>query len=80
MKLNCIFFEKNHRNGHEWWRLRKELQKGLSTPKNIRQFLSDSDGITKEFIAQMQPTTSDNADDIPDFLLELSRLNLERNY
>lgn len=63
------------RNGREWWRLRSEFQKGLSAPNYIRQFLNDSDKITKEFVSQVQPTV--DSENVDDFLPELSRLNLE---
>ncbi|XP_031640916.1 cytochrome P450 302a1, mitochondrial [Contarinia nasturtii] len=62
-------------NGREWWRLRSEFQKGLSSPNHIRQFLNDSDKITKEFVSQVQPTI--DTENVADFLPELSRLNLE---
>lgn len=61
------------RNGSEWWRLRSEFQKGLSAPKHIRQFLSNADAITREFVTQIQPKNIETED----FLPELSRLNLE---
>lgn len=67
----------NCRNGSEWWRLRSEFQKGLSSPHHIRKFLSDSDDITKEFVAYIQPTHA-GQEEVPDILPELSRLNLER--
>lgn len=68
----------SYSNGSEWWRLRSEFQKGLSSPTHIRQFLSDSDSITKEFLANIQQgnnTTKPQV--IEDILPELSRLNLE---
>lgn len=67
------------RNGPEWWRLRSEFQKGLSSPNHIRQFLNDSDQITKEFVSQIKPSTGTDAETVEDFLPELSRLNLECN-
>lgn len=70
MTFSSVF---THRNGREWWRLRSEFQKGLSSPANIREFLNDSDAITKEFVSQIQSSICD------DFLPELSRLNLECN-
>lgn len=66
-----------YRNGSEWWRLRSEFQKGLSSPNHIRQFLSDADAITKQFVSQVQPNYTNNPNEIEDFLPELSRLNLE---
>lgn len=67
------------RNGREWWRLRSEFQKGLSSPGHIRQFLCNSDAITKEFVSQMKPRPHPTQDS-DDFLPELSRLNLECKY
>lgn len=63
-------------NGPEWWRIRSEFQKGLSSPTNVRSFLSDIDEITKEFTSNLDETLVDA--EVPDFLLILSRLNLER--
>lgn len=65
------------RNGPEWWRLRSEFQKGLSSPNHIRNFLTSSDNITKEFIHHIKPTMSNDPQMVNDFLPELSRLNLE---
>lgn len=67
----------DYRNGNEWWRLRSEFQKGLSSPHHIRKFLSDSDGITREFVTHIRPTNNASVDEVPDILHELSRLNLE---
>lgn len=64
------------RNGPEWWRIRSEFQKGLSSPTNVRSFLPDTDDITTEFSNKLQATK--DGEDIPDFLEILSRLNLER--
>lgn len=72
-KNSILFF----RNGSEWWRLRSEFQKGLSSPHHTRKFLSDSDNITKEFVAHIRSTNA-TPDKVPDILPELSRLNLER--
>lgn len=69
--------KKQNRNGGEWWRLRSEFQKGLSSPNHVRQFLSDSDAITKQFVSHVQATCTNNPNEIEDFLPELSRLNLE---
>lgn len=65
-------------NGPEWWRIRSEFQKGLSSPSNVRSFLSDTDEITKEFASKLEDTQVD--EDVPDFLVILSRLNLERKH
>lgn len=62
-------------NGSEWWRLRSEFQKGLSAPQHIRQFLTDSDAITKEFIECIDETKPNVT--VPNVLPELSKLNLE---
>ena len=66
-----VFF----RNGQEWWRLRSEFQKGLSSPQQVKHFLPFSDEITKEFVKKIKVTAAD--DDVKDFLPELARLNLE---
>lgn len=42
-----------------------------------QQFLHDSDSITKEFVSQVEPTKTTDAELVEDFLPELSRLNLE---
>ncbi|XP_055628860.1 cytochrome P450 302a1, mitochondrial isoform X2 [Toxorhynchites rutilus septentrionalis] len=62
-------------NGPEWWKIRCELQKGLSSPKSVRYMLPLTDQATKEFVAQIRPTT--NSTNVPDFMDALSRLNLE---
>lgn len=66
------------RNGDEWWRLRSELQKGLSSPTHVKQFLSQTDDITREFISHLNVTNPNET--VPDLLPELARLNLERKY
>ncbi|KAL5291061.1 CYP302A1 family protein [Megaselia abdita] len=58
-------------NGQEWWRLRSELQKELSVPKNVRSFLMDVDDITNEFVNHLE------SDIVINMLPELARLNLE---
>lgn len=77
MRWNSAVFFFLNSNGSEWWRLRSELQKGLSSPSHIRQFLCDSDSITKTFIETIPETAEIDAEHIADFLPELSRLNLE---
>lgn len=62
------------RNGEEWWSLRSELQKPLSSPKNVKNFLPDSDQIIKDFVHQL-PEIYPRSD--RDFLDVLSRLYLE---
>lgn len=60
-------------NGTEWWRIRQELQRGLSSPQHVRQLLSETERITREFISDVVP-----ADREVDVMPELARLNLER--
>lgn len=38
------------RNGTEWWRIRREFQKGLSKPRNIANYLEDTDAVVQEFV------------------------------
>lgn len=60
-------------NGEEWWQLRSELQKGLSSPQNVRNFLPLADEVTIEFL-------EDRIYEhfyIPDMLPSIERLNLE---
>lgn len=58
-------------NGEEWWNLRAELQKGLSSPQNVRQFLPLADEVIKEFV-NLQKSGF-----ILDYLNDIERLNLE---
>ncbi|XP_020289408.1 cytochrome P450 302a1, mitochondrial isoform X2 [Pseudomyrmex gracilis] len=37
-------------NGTEWWRIRREFQKGLSKPRNIANYLEDTDAVVQEFV------------------------------
>lgn len=67
-----------NRNGPEWWRLRSEFQKGLSSPSNVRNFLPDTDNITNEFVSKIMDTSVEK--EVPDFMLMLLRLNLERKF
>ncbi|XP_055535254.1 cytochrome P450 302a1, mitochondrial [Wyeomyia smithii] len=62
-------------NGIEWWKIRSELQKGLSSPQSVRNFLPLTDQVTKEFVAGIKPTEGE--DDVTDFMPAISRLNLE---
>ncbi|XP_012530944.1 cytochrome P450 302a1, mitochondrial isoform X2 [Monomorium pharaonis] len=58
-------------NGTEWWRLRREFQKVLSKPRNIIDYLEDTDVVVQEFVqicSREKPG---------DFLPLLSRLFLE---
>lgn len=65
-----------HRNGEEWWRIRSELQKGLSKPQNVRNFLPDADATVQQFMKTL-PQQFDENQEIDEMLNELSRLNLE---
>jgi len=54
------------------------VQKGLSSPQNVRNFLPFTDQITKEFIELIvKKRIGVPLDGNNDFLDELSRLNLE---
>ncbi|KAG5306600.1 CP302 protein, partial [Acromyrmex insinuator] len=37
-------------NGTEWWRLRREFQKVLSKPRNVVDYLEDTDAVVQEFV------------------------------
>ncbi|KAG7210918.1 hypothetical protein KM043_016295 [Ampulex compressa] len=58
-------------NGSDWWRLRKEFQKVLSKPRNVIEYLEDTDQVVKEFVKLCSKEQFD------DFLPLLSRLYLE---
>ncbi|XP_034655210.1 cytochrome P450 302a1, mitochondrial [Drosophila subobscura] len=62
-------------NGPEWWRLRSQLQKELSAPKSVRNFIPQVDGVTREFLAFLRESSCDG--DAVDMLPKLTRLNLE---
>lgn len=61
-----------YRNGPEWWRIRSEVQKGVSTTQSVRGFLADTDDITLEFVHEYLPK-----DARFDALKYITRLNLE---
>lgn len=61
-------------NGPEWWRIRAQVQKELSAPKSVRNFVRQVDGVTKEFIRFLQESRNGGAIDM---LPKLTRLNLE---
>jgi hypothetical protein len=50
------------------------VQKGLSAPQNVRAFLPVTDMITKDFVDGL------TSGPIADFLPDISRLNLEREF
>lgn len=52
------------------------MQKGLSSPKNVRDFLPKADETVKDFV-QFLPKRFDDRNEISDFLDELSRIYLE---
>ncbi|XP_032676874.1 cytochrome P450 302a1, mitochondrial [Odontomachus brunneus] len=58
-------------NGTDWWRLRKEFQKVLSKPRNVLEYLEDTDVVVQEFVQLCQQEQAD------DFLPLFSRLFLE---
>lgn len=60
-------------NGQEWYGLRSELQKGLSSPANVKAFLATADSVVREFLDDRLKDFSF----VPDFLGDLERLNLE---
>ncbi|XP_039489050.1 cytochrome P450 302a1, mitochondrial isoform X1 [Drosophila santomea] len=61
-------------NGPEWWRIRAQVQKELSAPKSVRNFVRQVDGVTKEFLGFLQESSDGGAIDM---LPKLTRLNLE---
>lgn len=71
-----LTFKNLFSNGEEWWKIRSELQKGLASPKNVRNFLPQADEIVKEFVEQL-PRRFDARQEIRETLDEISRLNLE---
>lgn len=77
-ELNCFCVFNFYRNGSEWFRIRSEFQRGLSAPASVRNFLPETNLIVKEFVANIKSSSlSLRQNEIPDFLPELSRLNLE---
>lgn len=69
-------FYSSFSNGPEWWKLRSELQKGLSSVQNVRNFLPYADKITTELLDSIEKKLpEDNV--VVDMLPEISRLNLE---
>ncbi|XP_071640318.1 cytochrome P450 302a1, mitochondrial [Temnothorax longispinosus] len=58
-------------NGTEWWRLRREFQKVLSKPRNVVDYLEDTDAVVQEFVQLCSREKPD------DFLPLFSRLFLE---
>ncbi|KAK3907690.1 Cytochrome P450 302a1, mitochondrial [Frankliniella fusca] len=58
-------------NGEEWWRLRRDFQKGFSAPQAVRAYLPAIDEVIQEFVSLQlcQPHE--------DFLHPLSRLSLQ---
>lgn len=66
--MNILF-----RNGPNWWKIRREFQKGLSRPQNVRSYLEETDKVVKEFLRISVQGRHE------DFLPLLSRLYLECN-
>lgn len=67
---------KTFRNGDEWWKIRSKLQKGISSPKNVRDFLPRADEAVKDFVRTL-PQQFNGQSEIPEMLDEVSRLSLE---
>ncbi|CRK95742.1 CLUMA_CG009199, isoform A [Clunio marinus] len=63
-------------NGEEWWRIRSQFQKGLSSPKNVRNFLPTADVTVKEFINHM-PKCFDKDSIINDFSIPILKLKTQ---
>ncbi|XP_018371856.1 PREDICTED: cytochrome P450 302a1, mitochondrial-like [Trachymyrmex cornetzi] len=59
-------------NGTEWWRLRREFQKVLSKPRNVIDYLEDTDAVVQEFVQLCSSEKPPN-----DFLPLFSHLFLE---
>lgn len=65
------------RNGDEWWRLRSALQKNLSRPIYIRQFIESTNEILQEFVESVEQITTTTGEPV-DIEPYLANLNLER--
>jgi ecdysteroid 25-hydroxylase CYP302A1 len=63
-------------NGQEWWKLRSEFQKGLSSPQNVRNLLPQTDDMVREFISILPSRFDDNCT-IRNFVDEIERFSLE---
>ncbi|ALC43029.1 dib [Drosophila busckii] len=61
-------------NGPDWWRLRSQLQKELSAPRSVRNFVPEVDAVTQEFLKFLEQSGAGTAIDM---LPKLTRLNLE---
>ncbi|EDW79890.1 uncharacterized protein Dwil_GK17776 [Drosophila willistoni] len=64
-------------NGPDWYRLRSQLQKELSAPKSVRNFVPQVDGVTQEFLQFLRKSQQDQVIPAEDMLPKLTRLNLE---
>ncbi|XP_002009150.3 cytochrome P450 302a1, mitochondrial [Drosophila mojavensis] len=62
-------------NGPDWWRLRSQLQKELSAPRSVRNFVREVDAVTQEFLTFLEQSVEAGA--AIDMLPKLTRLNLE---
>ncbi|KAE8746854.1 Cytochrome P450 CYP302 [Frankliniella occidentalis] len=58
-------------NGEEWWKLRRDFQKGFSAPQAVRAYLPAVDEVIQEFV------TAQLCQPCEDFLPLLSRLSLQ---
>lgn len=61
-------------NGSEWWRLRSSLQKNISKPVYIRQFITSTNDILGEFVEALGKSATEPVD----IERYLGQLNLER--
>lgn len=58
-------------NGEDWWKLRKEFQKGFSAPQAVKAYLPSTDSMINDFVSTRLVKPTD------DYLPELSRLFLQ---
>lgn len=73
--LPLIEIDSLQRNGPEWWRLRSALQKNLSKPVYIRQFIDSTNAILNDLVQAIDGVTQPM-----DIERYLANLNLEREW
>ncbi|XP_047985984.1 cytochrome P450 302a1, mitochondrial isoform X2 [Leguminivora glycinivorella] len=61
-------------NGPDWWRLRSAFQKNFTSPQSVKEHVTDTDDIVREFVQWIKTEKVTPNDD---FLTYLNRLNLE---
>jgi ecdysteroid 22-hydroxylase len=76
LELEFLITRSLDRNGEQWWKLRSEMQKGLSSPKNVRDFLPKADESVKDFMRYL-PKAFDENNEIDEFLEDLNRIYIE---